>query len=144
LKTLYLLRHAKADSGLLNDLARDLSAKGRRQTASMGQWMSATGIIPERIISSSAKRTKLIAKICSELIGYQRSLRFEDNLYDARSESYLDVIAVLNNRYDSVMIVGHNPAISTMVTILTGVRLDMSPCMLVCIGFTFDNWISIN
>jgi len=111
------LRHANADSGLLNDLARDLSAKGRRQAASMGQWMSAKGIIPDRIISSSAKRTKLTAKICSELIGYQRSIRFEDSLYDARSESYFDVIAALNNRYDSVMIVGHNPAISTMVTI---------------------------
>jgi phosphohistidine phosphatase len=142
LKTLYLLRHAKADGGP-NDLARDLSGKGRRQAESIGRWMSENGMMPDWIICSSAKRAKLTAKICSERIGYQRSIRFEDSLYDACGDTYFDIIASLNDKYDSVMIVGHNPAISTMVTILTGVQLDMSPCMLVCIGFTFDKWIYV-
>ena len=143
MKTLYLLRHAKADSGLSNDLGRDLTTQGRRQAESIGRWMSENGIMPDCIICSAAKRTKLTAKICSERAGYQRSIRFEDGLYDACGDTYFDIIVALNNKYDSVMIVGHNPAISAVVTILTGVQLDMSPCMLVCIGFTIDKWISV-
>jgi phosphohistidine phosphatase len=143
LKTIYLLRHAKADKSLINDVGRDLSGKGRRQAESIGQWMLESGIMPGWIISSSAKRTKSTAKICSGQIGYQKSIRFEDSLYDAGSGTYLDIIAALNNKYDSVMMVGHNPAISAMVTILTGVHLDMSPCMLVCIETDLDEWSSV-
>lgn len=143
MKTIYLLRHAKADKSLINDIGRDLSGKGRRQAESIGKWMSENGIIPAWIICSSAKRTKATAKICSERISYQRSIRFEDGLYDAGSDTYLDIIGALNDKYDSVMMVGHNPAISAMVTILTGVHLDMSPCMLVCIEIDLDEWRSV-
>jgi phosphohistidine phosphatase len=124
-------------------MGRNLSGKGRRQAESIGQWMSENGVMPDWIICSSAKRTKSTAKICSEKVGYKKSIRFEDSLYNAGSDTYLDIIAVLNNKYDSVMMVGHNPAISAIVTILTGVRLDMSPCMLVCIEIDLDEWISV-
>ncbi|MEI6128291.1 MAG: histidine phosphatase family protein [Pseudomonadota bacterium] len=143
MKTIYLLRHAKADKSLINDMGRDLSGKGHRQAESIGQWMSEKGIMPDWIISSSAKRAKATAKISSERIGYQKSIRFEDSLYDAGSDTYLDIIAALNNKYDSVMMVGHNPATSAMVTILTGVQLDMSPGTLVCIESDIDEWSSV-
>ncbi len=143
MKTLYLLRHAQAESDRANDVGRNLSAKGRMQAESIGKWMSENGIMPEWIISSSAKRTRLTAKVCSERIGYQRSIRFEDALYDAGVDRYLDIIAALNTNYDSVMIVGHNPAISAVASMLTGVHLDMSPCMLVCVGLGIDEWESV-
>ena len=143
MKTIYLLRHAKADKSPINDLERDLSAKGRRQAESIGQWMSENEIMPNRVICSSAKRTKFTAKICSEQIGYQRSIRFEDRLYDAGIDTYLGILAALNNKYNSVMIVGHNPTISAMVTILTGDQINLSPCMLVCIETDIDEWSSL-
>ncbi|MCG6535900.1 MAG: histidine phosphatase family protein [Syntrophales bacterium LBB04] len=123
-------------------MERNLTAQGRIQAESIGRWMSKSGILPDWIICSSAKRTKLTAKICSERVGYQRSIRFESGLYEADSGKYLEIISALNDKYDSVMIVGHNPAISAVVAILTGVQLDMSECMLACIGFTTDQWIS--
>ncbi|MCG6533431.1 MAG: histidine phosphatase family protein [Syntrophales bacterium LBB04] len=144
MKTIYLLRHAKEDKSLINDMGRDLSGKGRRQAESIGQWMSENGIMPDWIISSSAKRTKATANICAKKVGYQRSVRFEDSLYHASGDTYLDIIAALNDKYESVMMVGHNPAISALVTVLTGVHLDMSPCMLACLDFTFiDKWSSV-
>lgn len=143
MKTIYLLRHAKADKSPINDMGRDLSGKGRRQAESIGQWMSENRVMPDWIISSSAKRTEATAKICSGRISYQRSIRFEDRLYHASSDTYLDIIAALNDKYESVMMVGHNPAISALGTVLTGVRLDMSPCMLVCIEIDLDEWNSV-
>jgi phosphohistidine phosphatase len=124
-------------------MEQDLSAKGRRQAESIGQWMSGNGIMPDRIISSSAKRTKFTAKICSGQIGYKKSLCFEDSLYDAGIDTYLDILAALHNTYNSVMMVGHNPAISSMVAILTGDQINMSPCMLVSIETDIDEWCSV-
>lgn len=142
MKTLYLLRHAKADNGL-NDRERDITAKGRRQAESMGQWMFEKGIVPDRIVSSPAKRAKSTARICSEGVDYPGSIRFEDDLYDPCRDKYIDIIADLKNKGDSVLIVGHNPKISSAVTILTGEQIIMSPCMLVCIEFALDKWISV-
>jgi phosphohistidine phosphatase len=143
LKTIYLLRHAKADKSLINDVGRDLSGKGRRQAETIGKWMLENKIMPDWIICSSTKRTKSTAKICSEQIGYQKSIRFEDRLYHASGDTYLDIIAVLNDQYQSVMIVGHNPEISDTVTLLTGVHLDMSPSMLVRIEIDRDKWSAV-
>jgi phosphohistidine phosphatase len=137
------LRHANAEKSLINDIGRDLSVKGRKQAESIGRWMSKNGIMPDWIICSSAKRAKLTAKICSERVGYKRSIHFEDSLYNSGGDAYLDIIAALNNKYEFVMIVGHNPEISAMVTILTGVCLDMSPSMLVCTEIDLDEWSSV-
>ena len=141
MKTIYLLRHAKANAGL-NDLERDLSAKGRRQAECIGQWMRENGIMPDRIVSSSAKRTTETAKICAEQAGYQGKIRFADDLYDAHSDTHVDLIAGLSNKHDSIMVVGHNPGISAVVTVLTGEPLAMPPGTLVCIEMTTDQWVA--
>jgi phosphohistidine phosphatase len=141
LKTIYLLRHAKANAGL-NDLERDLSAKGRRQAEYIGQWMGENGIIPDRIVSSPAKRTTVTASLCAEQAGYQGKIHLADDLYDAHSNTYIDLIAGLDNKHDSVMVVGHNPEISAVVTVLTGEPLTMPPGTLVCIEMTTDQWIA--
>jgi phosphohistidine phosphatase len=142
LKTLYLLRHAKAENGL-NDRERDLSAKGRRQAEALGQWMFEKGILPDRVVSSPAKRARLTAEICSEGADYRGSVRFEEDLYDPYGDKYIDIIADLKDKYDSALIVGHNPKISSAVTIVTGEQLTMPPCTLVCIEFDLDKWISV-
>ena len=141
MKTIYLLRHAKANAGL-NDLERDLSTKGRRQAEFIGQWMRESGIMPDRIVSSPAKRTTVTARLCAEQAGYQGKIRFADDLYDAHSNTYIDLIAGLNNKHDSVMVVGHNPEISAVVTVLTGEPLTMPPGTLVCIEMTTDQWVA--
>ena len=142
MKTLYLLRHAKADNGL-NDRERDLSAKGRRQAEALGRWMLAEGVLPDRVVSSPAKRARLTAEICSEGFDYRGHIRFEEDLYEPYGDKYIDIIADIKNKQASILIVGHNPKISAAATILTGEQVTMSPCMLVCIEFAFDNWISV-
>jgi phosphohistidine phosphatase len=138
-KTLYLLRHAEADDGPL-DRERGLTVRGRGHAESLGRWMSAEGILPARIISSSAKRAKATAEICSEIAGYQRRIRFDDGLYDAHGAAYIDIVTGLDNKYDSVMIVGHNPAVSDATAIFAGNRLNATPCSLVCIEFAVKEW----
>ena len=142
MKTLYLLRHAKADN-TLPDLERDLTSRGRRQAQEIGRWMAEKGIRPDLILSSPAKRAKETAHLCSKQAGYQGKIHLEDDLYEADMDKYLDIIADLKNKYDSVLIVGHNPHISAAVTILTGEHLNMSTGMLACIEIRDDKWNSV-
>ena len=105
--------------------------------------MAEKGIRPELILSSPAERAKTTAHICSEQAGYQGKVRLEEDLYEADMDKYLDIIADLKNKYDSVLIVGHNPHISATATILTGEQLNMSTGMLACIEIRDDKWNSV-
>ena len=101
------------------------------------------GIVPDLIFSSPAKRAKLTAEICAEGAGFHGQISIEGDLYEAYEGTYLDLLAGFNNRYGSVMIVGHNPEISDVITVLTGNPLNMSPCTLVCIEFAVEDWRSV-
>jgi phosphohistidine phosphatase len=96
--------------------------------------------MPARILSSFAKRTKVTAKICAKWGGYQGHIRFEEDLYETSCDIYINFIRGFIKKYDSVMIVGHNPEISDVITIFTGDQLNMSPCTLACIEFAIENW----
>lgn len=101
------------------------------------------GIVPDLIFSSPAKRAELTAKICAEEAGFQGQISLDGDLYEAHADTYLDLLAGFNNKYGSVMIVGHNPEISDIITVLTGNLLNMSPCTLVCIEFAVKDWGSV-
>jgi phosphohistidine phosphatase len=140
-KTIYLLRHAKANPGL-HDRERDLAPKGHRQAEFIGQWMQEKGIMPDKIVSSSAQRTAATAQLCAEQAGYRGNISLTDDLYDAGSDTYVDLIAGLKSKHASAMVVGHNPAISSVVAVLTGEPLSMSPGTLVCVELATDQWTS--
>lgn len=141
-KTIYLLRHAKSNPGF-PDRERDLAPKGRGQAEFIGQWMREKNIMPDKIISSSATRTAVTAQLCAEQAGYQGKITLADDLYDADTDTYLDLIAGLKSKHASVMVVGHNPEISSVVALLTGEPLSMSPATLVCIELPTDQWSSV-
>lgn len=125
------------------DLERDLTARGRKQAESLGRWMLGNGIMPALIFSSPAQRARATARICSEAAGYQGSIRYKNDLYDGHGNAYVTVMTDLVNKYDSVMIVGHNPEISDVITFFTGEPLVMAPCRLVCLEFAVEEWDAI-
>src|SRR5262249_20263768 len=60
MKTLYLLRHAKAEPGgpELTDTARPLSARGREACPRMGAYMRRCGYDPALVLCSASHRTR--------------------------------------------------------------------------------------
>ena len=57
---LVLMRHAKSDwhSGVEDDFSRPLNRRGNRDAQKMGGWLNASNYLPDRILSSTANRTR--------------------------------------------------------------------------------------
>ena len=65
MKTLLILRHAKSswDNLDLSDYDRPLNKRGKRDAPRMGDFLRQQELVPDLIISSTAKRAKNSQKI---------------------------------------------------------------------------------
>jgi phosphohistidine phosphatase len=127
MKTLILIRHAKAEPGseILPDIDRPLTPLGRRDAAALAEQLKDFELAPTALISSPALRAMQTAEIFSA----EFSLAVQSNalLYDAGPEALLKEIRRLKNRCGTAMVVGHNPAIHELLCELTGCRFADVP-----------------
>ncbi|MFG0335704.1 MAG: SixA phosphatase family protein, partial [Maioricimonas sp. JB049] len=83
MKTLLLMRHAKsswADPSKA-DHDRPLNARGKRDAPRMGQWLLEQNLVPDRIVSSTARRARKTASRVASGCGYTAEIVHERALY---------------------------------------------------------------
>lgn len=116
MRTLILLRHAKAVRAheAPDDKSRALTGRGRREATEAGVAMAAAGLRPVLALVSTAARARETAAFA--LTDYRLEQRFEDALYHAAPEGVWDAFA--SSDAESVVIVGHNPGLGELVSIL--------------------------
>lgn len=122
-RTLLLLRHAKSDwSGrTADDFNRPLSGRGKHDSPRMGQWMRSQGLLPDYVVSSPAKRARQTCKrVCHELGIDSAGIRRDERLYLASLYDLLAVIADCPARTASMLLVGHNPGLESLLRHLAG------------------------
>ena len=111
LKTLLLLRHGKTHrGGYTRDWDRELKGRGVAQARHIGGYLKKTGLVPDRIITSSAVRARATAEICAQETEYPEPVDARDELYNIDDSSLIEFITGLDNSLDRVLLVGHNPA----------------------------------
>ena len=117
-KLLYLLRHAKSswDDPAMDDHDRPLAARGRKAAAIMRAHLIAERIEPELVLCSSARRTidtlEGVAPTGEHLI--------EPGLYGAGVWALIERLHAVPDTIGSVMLIGHNPAMQSLVLRLAG------------------------
>jgi phosphohistidine phosphatase len=123
MKTIYLMRHAKAEpGGSGSDHDRELTDDGRRQARRMGAFLRATDQIPDRIVTSTAVRARTTARALSEDGGWASEvpMRQASALYDGKVDDVLQEIQATRDGADSVLVVGHQPTWALAIGRLTG------------------------
>lgn len=145
MKSILILRHAKSSWGHpeLNDHDRPLNKRGRRDAPLMGELLNNEHLIPEFIISSDAKRAHLTAKIVAKAVGYNGKIALNQSLYAGRPSAYVRVLRDMPNEYSRVLMVGHNPALEELISILTGESHSLSTCSLVHIRIRINKWTEL-
>lgn len=147
MKTLFLVRHAKSSwkHANLTDHDRPLSERGERDAPFMGELLKKHNVIPDVIICSTAARAKQTAELLSGGMGFPKSkIEFEKNIYESTSGMLLDIINSKNGDYNSLMIIGHNPGMTTLSSYLSGEYIDNLPtCSIAAIRFDIDDWAKI-
>lgn len=146
-KTIYLVRHAKSSwkDASLGDRDRPLNKRGQRAAPDMGQRMARQGHKPSLIISSPANRALTTAKIIAGEIGYDvNEIDVEEKLYFSGQRQMLKLMAGLDNRHASAMMVGHNPAMTWFMNYLGDTSVaNMPTCAIAIIGFQVDSWADV-
>jgi phosphohistidine phosphatase len=143
-KQLYLVRHADAEEqgAGQKDFDRELTHLGLLKASRAGQWLADQGASPQALFASPAKRAAYTAELIHERTGQLANLGIEENLYNASPRTLLDFIAKLDDEFDVVLLVGHNPGISYVAEYLTGQAAvsAMSPGGIAHLQLDLDHW----
>jgi phosphohistidine phosphatase len=112
---IYFLRHASAgepQSNLKKDEKRALDEMGVEQCGYVGRALSALDVQVEIIVSSPLKRAAQTASLVGNEMGHEGKLQLDDALRP--TASFADFRKMLDKyaRYESIMVVGHNPTLS--------------------------------
>ena len=144
MKKLILIRHAQPDPSnhLLCDFEFPLSKRGRRDALEMADRFAGLKLCPELILVSPAKRTRETAELFAKKLGFsKKELVIKNSLYEAERGDILRVVHELDNSFDTVMIMGHNPAIISMVHQLVDHNFqNMPPGSVVVLEIDRDAW----
>ena len=143
MKNLYLIRHAKSDwnDGSESDFARGLNKRGKKAILIMANVLKEKKIIPDLILCSSSKRTKLTAKGLAKEIGYNGKIKYIDALYMAEPETIQELIKNINDRYDTLFVIGHNPETTELSNMMTNDYIDNVPTLgIVAFKIPIDHW----
>ena len=126
-RELLLLRHAKSNWKIKTprDFDRPLADRGLRDAPRMGAWLYREGVLPGLIMSSPAVRARETAlKVCKALDLKKKSIRWEPRLYEADLPTLLEILAGLDADQKSVLLVGHNPGLESLLRFLVGNDLE--------------------
>jgi len=112
MKILTLIRHGKSswDDPSLSDWERPLKDRGKKDALLIGYKLKEENIIPDKIISSSAKRAYDVAKRIAECIEYPESdIAITDDIYLAAMKQLTQIVQNLKDEWNHVFLFGHNP-----------------------------------
>ena len=114
MRQLLILRHAKSswDDRDLSDHARPLNPRGRQAATAMRAAMINLGLSPDLVLVSTAKRT---LQTLEALEPWSETPLVEpmDSLYLASAATLLSTIQAVAETVRSVLLVGHNPGITS-------------------------------
>lgn len=121
MKRLTLLRHAKStwDDPVARDFDRPLNRRGRKAARRIGEEMRSLGLAFDAVIASPAVRVRETLGEVEAGFGRDLGVTFEQHMYLATPETLLDLVRAGGDDGESLLLVGHNPGLESLVMTLT-------------------------
>lgn len=162
MKTLYLLRHAKANvhGPHGRDHARGLEPRGVSDAQRMGKYMVSRGYRPDLVLCSDAIRTIVTLEHVLAVLDHTIPTLIERQLYLAPPATLLMRLRQVENDAlsspASVLLIGHNPGLEELASVLADhessgadhkalgkMHAKYSTCGLAVLQFPFESWAAI-
>ncbi len=148
MKKLYLVRHAKSSwkTEGVSDMDRPLKGRGVRDAHSTSEWLREQGENPDHLVASPATRAMHTALIFAKNLGYHfNEIELREEIYHASTKDLMEVVRSLDDRYQSVMLFGHNPTFTDFVNKCIDHRIDNVPTTgVACLSFEVEHWKDID
>jgi len=119
-RRLVIMRHAAALPHAHTDAERPLTPKGQTVAAQAGEYLRSIGVVPDLVLVSPARR-------CTETWEHvRRSLQplngtaevVDPRIYASSPETLLEVLRSVPADAGTVLLIGHNPAIAYVASVL--------------------------
>ncbi len=142
MKTLLILRHAESSRSdpTADDHDRPLNAQGLRDAPSVGRLLAHEGLVPELVLSSTARRARETARLVVEATNREVKVRLVPELYLADPGTCMRTVEATDDGLQRVMVVGHNPGVEDLLASLTGARQRMSTAALAAVRVPCESW----
>ena len=155
MRRLILFRHAKAEPSEpgMEDRARALTERGRKDAAKIGAYMAGHALIPDRVVISPAGRTQETWKYTATAFRPAPAAMSADRLYDATPHAIFAVIKEAPRAAHTLLVVGHNPGLHEVAQMLIAsgdlearerLQEKLPTSGLVIIDFAFDDWSKLH
>jgi Phosphohistidine phosphatase SixA len=147
MKTLYVLRHAKASSNYdeYADIDRPLKSSGIKSAYMLGSWLKRQDIQVDKLLVSDAARALHTASIVARAAGFPpNTISVDHTLYLPDEGSTLKSVQQVDDSISRLMLVGHNPDLSILCSeVLNDMAIELPTCGLVAITFNTGSWRTI-
>ncbi|HZL25845.1 MAG TPA: histidine phosphatase family protein [Acidobacteriaceae bacterium] len=120
---LFILRHASAGTRRVNpllDLKRPLDKEGKRHCLHLGAILNAMKLNFDLIVSSPLKRSQQTAQLIGTETGYESKILISNALAPTATLAQFQRLLHECAKYENLLVVGHNPNITTFVGALIG------------------------
>jgi phosphohistidine phosphatase len=116
MKYLYIIRHAKAESSSyeIDDHDRKLLNKGIKRANNLNKWLKNKTPNLEALFCSSSLRTLQTMDIISHDLNYSVNKIVDKKLYGASDEMLINYLSCLDDKFNNVGIIGHQPSLQEL------------------------------
>ena len=145
MKSLIIVRHCKSSWAdlSLSDFDRPLNKRGKIDGELMSSYLREKEKKIDKLISSTSKRTRLTSKYFIEKIHFN-SISYLDELYHASYSEIIKIISKIENNFNNIMVIGHNPGLTELINHFTDMRIYNIPTSgIIKVEFKEDKWSKI-
>jgi phosphohistidine phosphatase len=138
---LIIMRHAKA--GELPggaDADRPLTPRGHRDAVRAGGWLLASGLVPDGVVCSPARRTRETWDEVAAQLGREVPVTFDPDLYLTDATGLREAIGQTPADIGVLLCVGHNPAMAELAEDLTGGLLEFPTSAIAVVALPGGTW----
>jgi phosphohistidine phosphatase len=142
MKTLLIMRHAKSSwhDGSLADHDRPLNGRGNLAATRMGQLLAEQQLVPDIVLSSTATRAQTTAEKVAASCGAAPEIRLLPDFYLAAPETYLATVQQQPDELTCILLIGHNPGLELLLTVLTGAEEPLPTAALAAVELDLNAW----
>ena len=145
-----VIRHAKSnwDDPSLEDHDRPLAKRGRKALPPLREHLEGLELHPDLVRCSSALRTRQTLDGIRPALGGNARIEVDSALYGASAQQLLTELRRLDDRVNTVFLIGHNPGAAELVELLadSGKRkaaIDSFPTAAVAVLSMAGPWSSL-
>ncbi|HEV7680567.1 MAG TPA: histidine phosphatase family protein [Pyrinomonadaceae bacterium] len=145
MKTLFLLRHARAENAQpgSSDFDRTLDESGKKAAQAAGVFVGELHLKFDLVLCSTAVRASETAELAIAAAGLKTTVRYDKRIYEAAPLRLLEVVREVETETVSLLLIGHNPGLEDLLKLLTGQNVPMATCSLAKLDLEIDQWSDI-